>query len=305
MRRRSSATVSGGEWGSAHGGRGIFGGAFAGDNIGNNGVYAQVGDVNLTISGGTMGNVYGGGWAQKNALSAVGNVNITVTGGTIANVFGGGSHSTSGGTTTAENVTITVSGGSITGGIFARGQLEGDSVTGTADVIFTGATNFDCNAYGYTYATATASSDATLHFTTYSGIFTGDIGGFATVTLDKNTKATFAAPEAGTQTVSNTAWIFDAAERSVGMTGTAFLNWTAADFSGENANITLNLATGDSNAWTLVNAAAETQFGTFALQVNGTDVATGLALGDAIEGGAYDGWGFTLDGTALKFAKLA
>ena len=301
-----TATVSGGEWGLAHGGRGIFGGAFAGDNLGSNGVYAQVGDVTLSVSGGNMGNVYGGGWAQKGARSEVGNVNISISGGTVANVFGGGSHSISGGTTVAGNVTITVSGGSITGGIYARGQLDGDDVTGTADVIFTGAADFGCNVYGYTYATGSDASNATLSFTTYSGTITGDISGFAGITLNKNTKATFANPEAGTQTVGNTQWIFDAAERDTGMTGTAFLNWTAADFSGEGASITLNLATGDSHEWTLLTAATTTTYGTFTLQVNEVDVATGLALGDTISGsGAYDGWGFTNDNGTLKFAKLA
>ena len=297
----TNLAVSGGEWGLAHGGRGIFGGAFAGDNLGTNGVYAQVGDVNLTVSGGNMGNVYGGGWAQKNAKSEVGNVNITVSGGTVANVFGGGSHSSTGGTTVAGDVTITVSGGTISGNIYARGQLDGDSVSGTADVIFTGSADYGCNVYGYTYVGGVG-SNATLHFTTYSGTLAGGIGGFAAVTLNENTKMTLTAEAAN---ISNTAWIFDAAERDNGMTGTAFLNWTAADFSGENAAITLNLATGDSNVWTLVDAAATTNYHTFTLQVNGVDVATGLALDDKIDGGAYDGWGFTLDGTALKFAKLA
>ena len=71
-----SLTINGGNWGGAHGGRGVFGGAFAGDNTtaGDAGVWAQVGDVDLTISGGTMGNVYGGGWAQKGAKSEVGDV---------------------------------------------------------------------------------------------------------------------------------------------------------------------------------------------------------------------------------------
>ena len=302
-----TATVSGGSWGLAHGGRGIFGGAMAGDNIGNSGVYAKVGDVNLTVSGGTMGNIYGGGWAQKNAMSEVGNVSITVSGGTIANIFGGGSHSTSGGTTVAGNVTITVSGGTITGNIYARGQLEGDTVA-NADVIFTGSTNFGCSVWGYSRVPEQnetgEDTNATLRFTTYSGTFTGDIGGFAGVTLDKNTKATFANPTEGTQTVTNTAWIFDATERSVGMTGTAFLNWTAADFTGD--TITLNLATGDSNSWTLVSAASTTAYNKFDVLVDGASILSEtLDLDQAIVGGAYDGWGFTNDNGTLKFAKLA
>ena len=55
-----------------------------------------------------------------------------------------------GGTTTAGAVTITVSGGNITGAIYARGQLDGDT-TGAANVIFTGSDGFDCDVFGYSY----------------------------------------------------------------------------------------------------------------------------------------------------------
>ena len=73
-----------------------------------------------------MGNVYGGGWAQKiNGKSIVGDVTINITGGTIANVFGGGSHSTSGGSTVADTVSITVSGGNITGDIYCSPIASG------------------------------------------------------------------------------------------------------------------------------------------------------------------------------------
>ena len=291
-----TATIAGGSWGGAHGGRGIFGGAMA------SGVEAAVlGEVNLTISGGSMGNVFGGGWAQKpGAKSIVGDVNITIAGtAQVANVFGGGSHSTSGGVTTAENVTITVSGGSITGDIYARGQLEGDSVT-SAKVIFTGAEGFACGVYGYAVVGATDPSNATLSFSDYTGIFSGKLGGFNGITLDKDTAANFGAEAE----ISNTAWIFDAAERDASLNGTAFLNWDAADFA--SSTVTLNLATGDASEWTLINAETTTAYGTFTLQVDGDNVATGLVLGDTITGTgtAYDGWGFTRENDVLKFAQI-
>ena len=300
-----TATIAGGEWGGAHGGRGVFGGAFASDNVADGseaaGVWAKVGDVNLTISGGSMGNVYGGGWAQKGAKSEVGNVNITISGGTIANVFGGGSTSdgqgSTKGSTVAGDVTITVSGGTISGAIFAKGQSATDSV-GSAAVVFTGANDFDCNVYGFSYVGG-AASDATLSFSAYTGTFSGKIGGFDGVTFAGDTAMTL---ETAAEDVANTAWIFDAAER--GITGAAFLDWDAADFTDD--TITLNLATGDANEWTLVSAAANTNYNTFALQVNEADIATGLTLGEAISGTgtAYDGWGFKLDGDTLKFAKI-
>ena len=286
--------IEGGDWGTAAGGRGVFGGIFASN------VTAEAGNVSITVKGGTMGNVFGGGWAQKGGTSTVGNVNISIAGGTIANVFGGGSHSTSGGATTAGNVTITVSGGSITGDIYARGQLAGDSVTGAASVNFSGAENFACGVYGYASVGTTDPSNATLSFSDYTGIFSGKLGGFNGITLDKSTAANFGA---GAE-ISNTAWTFDAAARDAALTGTAFLNWDAADFA--SSTITLNLATGDANEWTLIDAAANTAYGTFTLQVDGDNVATGLVLGDTISGTgtAYDGWGFTRENDVLKFAQI-
>ena len=294
-----TATIAGGDWGTAAGGRGVFGGAMASDNIVDGteaaGVWAQVGNVDLTISGGNMGNVYGGGWAQKNAKSEVGDVSITISGGTIANIFGGGSHSTSGGTTVAGDITITVAGGTITGDIYARGQLDGDA-TGTAEVIFTGGANFGCGVYGYSYVGGEAGG-AALSFSSYSGTFSGKIGGFDSITLDAGTAATFDAAA----DVSNGAWIFDVTDRDAGLTGTALLNWTAADFAGD--TITLKLGTAAPTEWTLIDAASTTAYHKF--DVDG--IATELILDQQIANTstAYDGWGFTLEDTVLKFKNLA
>jgi hypothetical protein len=287
-----NAEISGGSWGEARGGRGFFGGAMA------SGVKAEAEDVTVTISGGSFGNVYGGGWAQKGGTSIVGNVNISIEGGNIANVFGGGSHSNSGGSTETGDVAITVSGGNITGAIYARGQLDGDT-TGAADVIFTGATNFECGVYGYSYVGGEA-SDATLSYTGYTGIFSGEIGGFASITLGGATAMTIGSDV----DVSNGAWEFDTAERDAALAGTAFLNWTAADFADD--TITLNLADGDATAWTLVSGAAATEYGEFDVLVDGSSILdAALALDEQIVGGVWDGWGFTVEDTALKFKQLA
>ena len=287
-----NAEISGGSWGEARGGRGFFGGAMA------SGVKAEAEDVTVTISGGSFGNVFGGGWAQKGGKSIVGNVNISIEGGNIANVFGGGSHSNSGGSTETGDVAITVSGGNITGAIYARGQLDGD-MTGAADVIFTGATNFECGVYGYSYVGGEA-SDATLSYTGYTGTFSGEIGGFASITLGGATAMTIDTAA----DVSNGAWEFDAVERDAALAGTAFLNWTAADFAGD--TITLNLADGDATAWTLVSGAAATEYGEFDVLVDGSSILdAALALDEQIVGGVWDGWGFTVEDTALKFKQLA
>ena len=299
-----TATIAGGNWGSAAGGRGVFGGVFAGDNTaaGDAGVWAQVGDVNIKISGGTMGNVYGGGWAQKGAKSEVGDVSITVTGGTIANVFGGGSHSKSGGSTVAGDITITVSGGAISGDIYARGQLDGDT-TGAANVIFTGAKNFNCGVYGYSYVSGATgeNDDVTLSFSNYAGTFSGAIGGFNGITFDGNTTMTLGTAAAD---VSNTAWTFDVEERYTALAKTALLDWSAADFAG--GTIAVNLATGSATEWDLVSAASTTVYNQFDVLVDGASILTEtLDLDEAIVGGAYAGWGFTVEEDTLKFAKLA
>ncbi|MBP5530851.1 MAG: hypothetical protein J6Y54_02320, partial [Lentisphaeria bacterium] len=198
--------INGGSWGTAHGGRGIFGGVFA------SGVWAQAGDVNISITGGTFGNVYGGGWAQKGGTSIVGNVSISISGGTIANVFGGGTHSVTapGGSTTAGNVSINVSGGTITGDIFARGQSAGDVVTGDVCVTFTGDTNQSCGVYGYSYVGG-EKSDAVLNYTAYTGTFSGAIGGFNGIVFDDDTAMTLST---AADDVTNSNWEFDFTDRA-------------------------------------------------------------------------------------------
>ena len=296
--------ISGGDWGTAAGGRGVFGGVFASL------VTAEAGNVSLTVTGGEMGNLYGGGWAQKGGTSIVGNVNISISGGTIANVFGGGAHSmerNKGFTTVAGDITVTVAGGTISNAIYARGQLDGDEVTGNAEVIFTGAQDFAFNdgVYGYSYVGGAEASDATLTFSDYTGVFAGAVGGFAGTTLAGNTAMTLATAAAD---VSNGAWTFDVAERRAAFADTAMLNWAAAKFTDPNRPvvITLNLAAGNDTEWCLVNAAAGTNYDRFDVQVDEASIlADTLGLGDVIADGDYAGWGFTVEDAVLKFKNLA
>ena len=89
------------------------------------------------------------------------------------------------------------------------------------------------------------------------------------------------------------------------------LNWSAADFASD--TIALNFAAGTEvpGAWSLVGAAATTNYHQFDVKVDGTSIlgSTSLGLGDEIEltgvYAAFTGWGFTNDGGTLKFAKLA
>ena len=291
--------ISGGDWGTAAGGRGVFGGIFA------SGVEAQVlGAVNITVSSdATMGNVYGGGWAQKTgAKSIVGDVNINIVGGTVTNVFGGGTHSTSGGTTETGDVTITVSGGDITGAIYARGQLDGDT-TGSASVIFTGATDFGCDVFGYSYVGG-AASDATLSFSGYTGEFAGAIGGFNGITFDGATAMELAA---ATADVSNGAWEFDLTDRVSTLAGTSLLTWSTANFENDTVKVTFADDAQAQGGWNIATVAEAFSGTTFNVEVGGSEIASGLSYSQQISGTgtAYDGWGFDLESGVLKFKQLA
>jgi len=292
-----SLSISGGTWcgETVPGGRGIFGGIFA------SGVWAGTDkqDVDITISGGTFGNVFGGGWAQKNGRSSVGDVNISISGGTIAYVFGGGSTSISGGSTSAEDVTITVSGGNITGAIYARGQTENDAVNGTATVVFTGKKDYGCDVYGYTCVGDEDPSSATLVFSKYTGTFSGTVGGFASVKLDGGTTLTLG----NEASVSNTAWEFDLRESD----NISALIWSAADFTENTFDVKFASYTQAHKENNIAKVATNTSFtgATFDLTVGDDVIATGLAYGTKISGGDYDGWGFALDGSLLKFKQLA
>ena len=293
-----SATISGGSWGEAKGGRGVFGGIMA------SGVEAQVlGNVNITISGDetTMGNVYGGGWAQKlGAKSIVGNVNINIAGGTIANVFGGGSHSTTGGTTETGDVTITVSGGNITGAIYARGQLDGDA-TGAASVIFTGSDGFDCDVYGYSRVGGD-DAGATLNFNGYTGEFSGALGGFTGITLDGATAMTL---DTAASDVSNGKWEFDLTDRASTLAETSLLTWSSASFTDDTIKVTFADDTQAQGGWNIATVAEAFSGTTFDVEVDGTEIASGLAYGGQIASGDYAGWGFELESGVLKFKNLA
>ena len=286
-------TVAGGSWGEARGGRGIFGGAFA------SGVTAEANNVSITISGDAeIGNVFGGGWAQKNGTSTVGDVVIDIMGGTVANVFGGGSTSTSGGATVTGDVTITVAGGDIAGDIYAMGQGVNDSVASAA-VTFTGEENFYCGVFGYTYVGG-GDSDATLSYTDYTGKFYGAVGGFDSISFAGSTATELVTPYTE---VSNGNWKFDLADRASALADTSLLTWSNSDFAGDTVRV--NFADADQAAagWSI--AAADFTGATFDLFIGDSEIKGGIAYDTAIADGDWAGWKFTsVDGT-LKFAQLA
>ena len=288
--------MGGGDWGDTSGnGRGVFGGIMA------SGVRTQAQNITIDIDHGIMGNVYGGGWAQKGGASIAGDVNITVAfDAQVRNIFGGGSHSTSGGTTQVSNVNITIAGGNVIGNIFARGHLDGDAVTGDAAVTFIGGNDYSCNVYGYNYI-ASADGDSTLNFSNYTGTLSGNIGGFDSVAFTDGTAMTLGTAAAD---VNNGKWEFDLAGRDDALADTSLLTWSGADFAGDTVRVNFADATQAAAGWSIATAAfdATTTFD-FYIGSSETPAAT-VAYNTAIDGGAFNGWGFTsVDGT-LKFAQI-
>ncbi|MBR6481500.1 MAG: flagellin [Thermoguttaceae bacterium] len=216
-------------------------------------------------------------------------------------------HSTTGDTgasTSVDTVNITVSGGSVTDNIYARGQVSGDTVTGTSTVKFEGSTDYSCNVYGYDYVpvsgsalTSTGTSD--LEFSDYTGTISGDIGGFDAIAFTGDARTAL------TGTVANGMWAFDLTDRSASNASYAMLDWSG---SGEGANhvaVTFSDSTQAKGGWSIASVADFGAGTTFDLTVGGTSIVTGLAYNTRIGSGTYADWGFKLDGGVLKFANLA
>ena len=87
----------------------------------------DVASTNVNIWGGTITNVYGGGFNGK----VNGDTNVTITGGTITNVYGGGFKGKVNGDT---NVTIT--GGAITGTVKGDGGTLGGTIGGNKKMAY-------------------------------------------------------------------------------------------------------------------------------------------------------------------------
>ena len=144
-------------------------------------------------------------------------------------------------------------------------------------------------------------------FTGYTGTFSGEIGGFSGITLDRTTAMTIDTDAA--DDVTNSVWTFDVSERDISLASRSLLNWAAADFS--EATIVINLVEGSACEWTLVNATAGTAYYKFDVQVDTISQGeltfdSAACRTDTIAAGDYEGWGFAEDAAGvLKFAKLA
>jgi hypothetical protein len=128
---------------------------YANTNINNSSptISNLTGNSIITVSGGEVADIYGGGYASSSHSSAptqantIGNTAVNISGGTIGDIYGGGYANNADANITG-NTNITISGGTIKGNIYAGGYAEGGSQsnTATANVIGTGTVTFLKNA---------------------------------------------------------------------------------------------------------------------------------------------------------------
>jgi len=93
----------------------MFGGAHARE-YGN----AKVDTVNITVTDGSHGRIYAGGWAEKGAVSSVGISNVIISGGTVDYLYGAGANAD--GETYVTTTNITVSDAAVVNTIFMGGR---------------------------------------------------------------------------------------------------------------------------------------------------------------------------------------
>jgi len=111
----------------------LYGGAHA-RQFGN----ASVTEVNITVTAGSHGRIYAGGWAEKGAVSSVGTSTVIISGGTVDYLYGGGANAD--GTTTVGTTTITIENDAVVNTIFMSGRYGYSSVSGTVTLNYNSTT---------------------------------------------------------------------------------------------------------------------------------------------------------------------
>ena len=139
-----------------------------------------------------------------------------------------------------------------------------------------------------------------MSFSGYTGTLSGGIGGFDSITFDKDVEMDLTT---AAEYVSNSAWEFDLTGRADALAGTSLLTWDNAAFAGNTVRVNFADAAQAAAGWNIATAAFDAAT-TFKLAIGDTDIAS-VAYDTAIEGGAWDGWKFTDENGVLKFKNLA
>ena len=144
------------------------------------------GDTTVTVNNGSItGSVYGGGEGSSNASASVlGNVAVSVSGGSMANVYGGAD--TSG--TVSGDASVTITNGAIATNVYGGGKGANTYVAGDVDVVIgtTGVANtptiggsvYGGSAFGTVNrgsSSGSATGDTTV--TVNNGVITGSVFG--------------------------------------------------------------------------------------------------------------------------------
>jgi len=96
---------------------------------------AKAETVNITVTAGTHGRIYAGGWAEKGAVSSVTISNVTISGGAVDYLYGAGANAD--GNTYVGTSNITISGDAVVNTIFMGGRY-GYSYVDTVNLTFAG-----------------------------------------------------------------------------------------------------------------------------------------------------------------------
>lgn len=110
---------------------------------------SKVSNNDVTVSGGTFTDIYGGVASGKNGAEATGNL-VTLNGGFAKSVLGGAAYSESG-STTADNNSVTIGGGTVTGEVYGGYALSnsGSAETNNNKVILSGTADVsEADLYG-------------------------------------------------------------------------------------------------------------------------------------------------------------
>ena len=125
-------------------------------------------------------------------------------------------------------------------------------------------------------------------------------GGFDGIVVSGDTAATLSGA-----TIDNDDWSFDYTGRTLDA-GLAMLTFDGGTFASDNVAIDLTGVEQVANGWSIAAGLTSAEGAKFGVELS-TGSATNLALGDALGDayGIYEGWGFALEDSTLKFKQLA
>ena len=289
-------------------GEGIFAGPFVSSKS-----KVQINNINIEVNGGEISDVFGGGYAQQNGIiDILGDVKITINGGTITNVVGLSTNSDSihSGTGYAKyhgNIYIYLNGGSV--GYVHPGERHAASTSyaggdgkeallGEGYVILSGNQNWSTHIQGnILHQGATTEPHNTLIFDNYTGTLTAEsqLIGFRHCIFKENSNVKIESEIINMYPV----WEVDLSRRSVECAGTPVLSGFAP--SG------IDLTVDDHNILSTWVIDIRNEFPPSGINVyyNGSSIATVNTPNTAISGeNPFSGWGFSIEDGKLLFKEL-